>query len=409
MRKPHGVVDRFPINPKWVVLLLVIPLLALFLLLIGALGPLKPHNPSDLGRASGALRPPKPPRLAYLISGTQGDGRRLKRLLQAAYHPWNFYLLHLDRTAPPEERADLATYAASEATFVQFGNVRMVEDADPVSQKGPTMIACTLHAVAILLREFEDWSWFINLSAADYPLMPQDDILHVFSYLPRDFNFIKHTSDIGWREYERARPIIVDPGFYKPSRTDIFWAKEKRSMPSAFKIFAGSSWVILARPFLEFCIWGWDNLPRTLLMYYTNFLSSSESYFHTVICNSQDFQNTTINDDLRFMMWDDPPRLHPMNLTSEHFNLMAESGAPFAHSFSREDPVLDRIDDELLQRSAGRFTPGKWCLANPEFGTDPCSVRGRPSVIQPTVNSRRLEMLLVKLLDPDDFRPRQCI
>ncbi|RWV97655.1 hypothetical protein GW17_00039547 [Ensete ventricosum] len=199
MRKPHGVVDRFPINPKWVVLLLVIPLLALFLLLIGALGPLKPHSPSDLGRASGALRPPKPPRLAYLISGTQGDGGRLKRLLQAAYHPWNFYLLHLDLTAPPDERADLAAYAASEATFVQFGNVRMVEDADPVSQKGPTMIACTLHAVAILLREFEDWSW-----------------------------------------YERARPIIVDPGFYKPSRTDIFWAKEKRSMPSAFKIFAAS-------------------------------------------------------------------------------------------------------------------------------------------------------------------------
>lgn len=26
------------------------------------------------------------------------------------------------------------------------------------------------------------------------------DLLHVFSYLPRDLNFIQHTSDIGWKE-----------------------------------------------------------------------------------------------------------------------------------------------------------------------------------------------------------------
>ena len=85
----------------------------------------------------------------------------------------------------------------------------------------------------------------------------------------------------------------------------------------------GSSWVVLARPFLEFCIWGWDNLPRTLLMYYTNFLSSTEGYFHTVICNSKDFQNTTVNHDLRFMMWDNPPRQDPLNLTSQNFDLAA--------------------------------------------------------------------------------------
>jgi hypothetical protein len=26
------------------------------------------------------------------------------------------------------------------------------------------------------------------------------DLLHTFSYLPRDLNFIDHTSDIGWKE-----------------------------------------------------------------------------------------------------------------------------------------------------------------------------------------------------------------
>jgi hypothetical protein len=43
-----------------------------------------------------------------------------------------------------------------------------------VTRRGPTELAATLHAAALLLREFDGWNWFINLSASDYPLMPQD-------------------------------------------------------------------------------------------------------------------------------------------------------------------------------------------------------------------------------------------
>ncbi|KAL5653046.1 hypothetical protein ACJX0J_038504, partial [Zea mays] len=62
-------------------------------------------------------------------------------------------------------------------------------------------------------------------------------ILHIFSYMPRDLNFIEHTSNIGWKEYQRARPIIVDPALQVPNKTEVVTTKEKRSMPSAFKIF----------------------------------------------------------------------------------------------------------------------------------------------------------------------------
>ncbi|XP_020085669.1 beta-glucuronosyltransferase GlcAT14B-like [Ananas comosus] len=408
MRRPHRIVDGVLLERRSIVLLLLAPLLTLSLI-FAAIGP---GRPPDLAGISGRRRnpppPPPPPRLAYMISGTAGDGARVRRLLRALYHPRNYYLLHLDLAAPPHERADLEELVRAEPALREFRNVRLVGSANPVSDKGPTMIGCTLHGVAILLREFADWSWFINLSASDYPLMSQDDILHIFSYLPRDLNFIEHTSNIGWREYQRARPIIVDPALYISNKTDVFWTKEKRSMPSSFKIFVGSSWVVLSRRFLEFCIWGWDNLPRTLLMYYTNFLSSSEGYFHTVICNSQDFQNTTVNNDLRFMMWDNPPRQHPMNLTSNHFDLMIESGAPFAHAFVKDDPVLDRIDLELLRRPKGRFTPGGWCISSNLFGRDPCTIYGRPGAIRPSTTSRRLEKLILRLLDSENFRPKQC-
>ncbi|KAJ0581655.1 putative glycosyl transferase, family 14, beta-glucuronosyltransferase GlcAT14A/B/C [Helianthus annuus] len=39
------------------------------------------------------------------------------------------------------------------------------------------MVANTLHAAAILLKEGGDWDWFINLSASDYPIVTQDDIV----------------------------------------------------------------------------------------------------------------------------------------------------------------------------------------------------------------------------------------
>lgn len=117
---------------------------------------------------------PKLPRFAYLISGTKGEGAQVKRLLQAVYHPRNYYLLHLDLEASDAERLELAKYVKSEGVIGVFRNVMVIGNADLVTYKGPTTIASTLHAIVILLKQAGDWDWFVNLSASDYPLMPQD-------------------------------------------------------------------------------------------------------------------------------------------------------------------------------------------------------------------------------------------
>ncbi|KAH9533403.1 hypothetical protein CY35_18G050500 [Sphagnum magellanicum] len=351
---------------------------------------------------------PPAPRFAYLISGTKGDGSRMQRVLQALYHPRNYYLLHLDLEAPTRERVELARYVRNQPAFAEAQNVYVVGKANLVTYRGPTMIAATLHGAAILLRRSKDWDWFINLSASDYPLITQDDLLHVFSYLPKDLNFIEHTSDIGWKEFQRAKPIIIDPGLYMDKKTDIFWATQRRAVPSAFRLFTGSAWVVLTRSFMEYCIQGYDNLPRTLLMYYTNFVSSPEGYFHTVLCNSQEFRNTTVNHDLHYITWDTPPRQHPLSLTVDHLQNMTASGAAFARKFDYDDPVLDKIDETLLQRPKGKFTPGGWCIGT-DTHVDPCSIRGESSVLRPGPGARRFEDLVFHLLSPSMFRSQQCI
>lgn len=289
----------------------------------------------------------------------------------------------------------------------RVGNVMVVGSSDLVTQKGPTEVASMLHAIALLLKRSE-WDWFINLGASDYPLMPQDDLLHIFSYLPRDLNFLEHTSIIGWKEFQRARPIIIDPALYHSKKTSVYWAKEKRSMPVSFKLFTGSEWVVLSRQFLNFSVWGWDNLPRTLLMYYTNFLSSNEGYFHTLICNHKDYQNTTANDNLRYIKLGEAPNEVPLNLTLEHYDEVVESGAPFARKFAEGNPVLDKIDKEILRRRDGGLTPGGWCVGNPHSTKDHCLIHGSPYALKPSKNSKRLEKLILQLLDPENFRTRQC-
>ncbi|PHU19827.1 hypothetical protein BC332_10978 [Capsicum chinense] len=352
---------------------------------------------------------PASPRFAYLISGSAGDGGMLKRTLQALYHPNNQYVVHLDAESSPEERLDLHKFVVNAPIFRKFKNVLMISKANLVTYRGPTMVANTLHAAAILLKQDGGWDWFINLSASDYPLVTQDDLIHAFSRLPRDLNFIDHTSDIGWKEFQRAKPITIDLGLYMTKKSDVFWITQRRSVPTAFKLFTGSAWMALSRPFIDFCIWGWENVPRTVLMYYANFISTPEGYFHTVVCNAQEFRNTTVNSDLHFILWDNPPKQHPHYLTLDDMEKMVDSNAPFARKFHQDDPVLDKIDNELLFRGQGMFVPGGWCTGSRENGSNPCSIVGNITVLRPTAGAKRLENLIGSLLSNDSFQPRQCI
>ncbi|BBG92633.1 Core-2/I-branching beta-1,6-N-acetylglucosaminyltransferase family protein [Prunus dulcis] len=81
----------------------------------------------------------------------------------------------------------------------------------------------------------------------------------------------------------RLKPIIVDPGLYLSQKTEMFYAAQKRVLPNAYRFFFG----ILSRNFIEFCVVGTDNLPRTVLMYFSNtlqpFPTTSLPFFATPI------------------------------------------------------------------------------------------------------------------------------
>lgn len=163
--------------------------------------------------------------------------------------------------------------------------------------------------------------------------------------------------------------------------------------------FPGSPWVVLSRSFLEFCIFGWDNLPRTLLMYFNNVVLSQEVYFHTVICNSQEFKNTTVNADLRYFVWDEPPKMEPHVLSTSDYEEMVKSGAAFARQFEKDGAVLGMIDRNILKRGHNRATPGEWCRGRKNWFMDPCSQWGDVNVVKPGPRAKKFGESIDKLLD----------
>ncbi|XP_027358341.1 beta-glucuronosyltransferase GlcAT14A isoform X1 [Abrus precatorius] len=348
-----------------------------------------------------------PVTFAYLISASKGDSGKLKRLMKALYHPGNYYLIHMDYGAPKAEYRDVVEYVAKEPVFGQVGNVWVVGKRNLVTYRGPTMLSTTLHAMAMLLRSCQ-WDWFINLSASDYPLVTQDDLIQAFSGVPRGINFIHHSSQLGWKLNKRGRPIIIDPGLYSLKKSQIWGVTRQRSLPTAFKLYTGSAWTVLSRSFSEYCIIGWENLPRTLLLYYTNFVSSPEGYFQTVICNSKDYKNTTANNDLHYITWDNPPKQHPRTLGIKDYRKMVLSNRPFARKFKKNDPVLDKIDRELLKRHRGQFSFGGWCLEGERGRACPTLKTENYGVLKPGPASKKLKTLLSYILSRKVFRKLQC-
>ncbi|CAN8269848.1 unnamed protein product [Cochlearia groenlandica] len=327
------------------------------------------------------------PCFAYLISASKGDAGKVKRLIRSIYHSRNHYLIHIDMEAPEEEHLEMERFVAGENMFKREGNVMIVGKPNLVTYRGPTMLATTLHAMSLLLKCCRRWDWFINLSASDYPLVTQDDLIYAFSELPRDLNFIQHTSRLGWKMNKRGKPIIIDPALYSLNKSEIWTVIKQRSLPTSFKLFTGSAWTLLSRPFSEYCIIGYDNLPRTLLLYYTNFVSSPEGYFQTLICNSDEFKNTTVNHDLHYIAWDNPPKQHPKNLRAKDLRKMVTSNRPFARKFKYNDPVLNRIDREILRKTWNRGS-------KTGLGLGP--------------GAKRLKSLLMRLMLRRNFVNRQC-
>ena len=143
-------------------------------------------------------------------------------------------------------------------------------------------------------------------------------------------------------------------------------------------------------------------------MYFNNIIQPQEGYFHSVICNSLEFRNFTVNNDLRFIPREDPAQKEPPFLSREHYGQMVDSGAPFARPFRENDPLLDQIDGNILKRWSHGPVPGAWCSGRKRWLSDPCSQWGDVNIVKPGPQAVKLHQYVNRTLEEAKSSSNTC-
>ncbi|KAK9097492.1 hypothetical protein Sjap_022989 [Stephania japonica] len=358
-----------------------------------------PREDFSYVRRSPLKGPGYPPIFAYYISGTRGENAKIMRLLRAVYHPRNRYLLHLDSGAADHERWTWHCQLKKRELSGHSEMLMLSAEAMLLTRRDPQL----------LLLLFMQLLYFSKSTKIGI------DLLHAFTLLPKDLNFIHFYNATDWKEQPDIRRIVVDPNLYVKRNSEIFYAAETREdAPDAFRVFRGSPSGFLTRAFMEYCLHGWDNLPRQLLMYFTNVACPLEFYFHTVLCNSDDFRNTTVNDNLRYMVSDMPLQDEQSFPSQSNFTGMLQSTAAFARHLREDEEMLKKLDEKILKRLPDGLLPGRWCLrhalnhSTENANLTACYSWGSINTVEPGPRGRRLANFLSKLAAERTSRSKQC-
>ena len=279
---------------------------------------------------------------AHLVMVHNNPGQ-FTRLLRAADHPENLFLLHVDaKSAAPIHQA-AAELAAAHPNI-------LIMPARDVRWASWSVINTTLTAIRILLEANQDWIYFSNLSGQDFPLRPQQEILAELKTDPSR-NYVEYFDPLAeWVDgAKRIRLIRLEPPFMKSgvNLPKLRWDRWQRYLGNT-RYFGGSSYFTLNRPFCEHMM----SSPRLAAFekYFRLTYATDEMYMQSFILDSP-FGDSVVNANRRLIDFSEgTPR--PRTWTMAHRDTLLASDAFYARKF---DPVVDeKIIDLLEQRlSAG--------------------------------------------------------
>uniref|UniRef100_A0A672YMK2 Xylosyltransferase 1 n=1 Tax=Sphaeramia orbicularis TaxID=375764 RepID=A0A672YMK2_9TELE len=220
--------------------------------------------------------PSVPVRIAFVLVVHGRASRQFQRLFKAIYHTSHYYYIHVDKRSNYLHREVLV-----------------------LAQKYPNVVLLTMYLRSMddLLR-MADWSWdfFINLSAADYPIRTNEQLVSFLSKY-RNMNFIKSHG----RDNARfIRKQGLDRLFLECDTH--MWRLGDRKIPEGIAVDGGSDWFLLNRPFVDYVVNSEDGLITSMKRFYTYTLLPAESFFHTVLENSAHCQ-TMVDNNLRLTNW----------------------------------------------------------------------------------------------------------
>nr|XP_014349502.1 PREDICTED: xylosyltransferase 1 isoform X2 [Latimeria chalumnae] len=250
----------------------------------------KANNNVQWDEDSMEYTPANPVRIAFVLVVHGRASRQLQRMFKAIYHKDHFYYIHVDKRSNYLHR-QVIQFAT------RYPNVRVTPWRMATIWGGASLLTTYLQSMKDLL-EMRDWPWdfFINLSAADYPIRTNEQLV-AFLSRHQDKNFLKSHG----RDNARfIRKQGLDRLFLECDTH--MWRLGDRKIPEGITVDGGSDWFILNRRFVEYVTYSNDDLVANMKRFYSYTLLPAESFFHTVLENSPHCESM-VDNNLRITNW----------------------------------------------------------------------------------------------------------
>ncbi|XP_064866914.1 xylosyltransferase 1-like [Oncorhynchus nerka] len=234
--------------------------------------------------------PAVPVRIVFVLVVHGRASRQFQRLFKAIYHTSHYYYIHVDQRSNYLHR-QVGALAS------QYSNVRVTSWRMSTIWGGASLLTMYLRSMDDLLK-MADWNWdfFINLSAADYPIRTNEQLVGFLTKY-RDMNFIKSHG----RDNTRfIRKQGLDRLFFECDTH--MWRLGDRKIPEGIAVDGGSDWFLLNRMFVDYIINSEDELVVSMKRFYAYTLLPAESFFHTVLENSAHCESM-VDNNLRITNW----------------------------------------------------------------------------------------------------------
>lgn len=176
-------------------------------------------------------------------------------------------------------------------------NVRLMRDRFSTIWGGASLLEMLLAAMRELLVSDWKWNFVINLSESDFPVKSVEK-LEEFLSANKGRNFVKSHG----REVQRfIQKQGLDKTFVECDAH--MWRVGDRKLPWGLQIDGGSDWIALDRKFVSYVASRErDDLVEGLLGVFKYTLLPAESFFHTVLRNSE-FCDTYVDNNLHITNW----------------------------------------------------------------------------------------------------------
>ncbi|XP_070581235.1 xylosyltransferase 1-like [Ptychodera flava] len=232
----------------------------------------------------------KPVRIVFILIVHGRAFRQVRRLFKVLYHVDHYFYIHVDA------RSDYL-YRELNKMSQWYPNVRVAPWRMSTIWGGASLLQMLLKCMSDLL-EMKDWHWdfFINLSESDFPIKTNSQLV-AFLSLNKNANFLKsHGRD----DAKFIRKQGLDRTFLECDNH--MWRLGDRRLPKGIAIDGGSDWIALNRHYCEYLTTSDDALISGVKKFYKYTLLPAESFFHTVLENSE-LCETMVDNNLRVTNW----------------------------------------------------------------------------------------------------------